>query len=86
MDITRVTESEFEETPGAIGEKALREPVAITKEGRDLLVLLSAEEYARLIRRGRKVFTLDDLPDEWLDAVEKSEMPAGLEHLDAELR
>lgn len=85
MDDTRVSIGEFEDSPGTVAENALREPVTITKQGRDHLVLLSAEEYARLKRRDRKVHTIDDLPDEWLEAVEKAQMPEGLENLDRDL-
>ncbi len=86
MNITRVTASEFQKSFGALSDKALREPVAITKQGRDHLVVLSAEEYARLTRRDRKVYAAGDLPDEWLEAVKAAKPPAGLEHLDEELK
>ncbi len=86
MTMTRVTASEFQKSIGAVSDRALREPVSITKQGRDHLVLLSAEEYARLKRRDRQVYTVDNLPDEWLEAVRNAKMPDGLEHLDAELK
>ena len=86
MTMTRVTASEFQKSIGAVSDRALREPVSITKQGRDHLVLLSAEEYARLKRRDRQVYTIDNLPDEWLEAVRNAKMPDGLEHLDAELK
>ena len=85
MEGTRVSIGEFEGSPGAVAENALREPVTITKQGRDHLVLLSAGEYARLKRRDRKVHTIDDLPEEWLEAVEKAQVPEGFEHLDRDL-
>ena len=49
--------------------------MAITKQGRDHLVLVSAAEYARLKRRDRKVGRAGDLPDEWLEVVRKAEVP-----------
>jgi prevent-host-death family protein len=85
MGMTRVTASEFQKAFGALSDKALREPVGITKQGRDHLVVLSAEEYARLTSRDRKVFTVGNLPDEWLEAVERSTMDPRHEHLNAEL-
>ena len=84
--MTRVTASEFQKAFGALSDKALQGPVAITKQGRDHLVVLSAEEYARLKRRDRIVHAAGDLPDEWLEAVQKAKMPRGLEHLNAELK
>ncbi len=86
MDVTRVTASEFQKAFGAMSDKALQGPVAITKQGRDHLVVVSAEEYARLKRRDRNVYAAGDLPDEWLDALRGAKMPVGLEHLDAELK
>lgn len=85
MEGPRVSIGVFEDSPGTVGENALREPITITKQGRDHLVLLSAEEYARLKRRDRKIHTIDDLPDEWLEAVDKAQMPEGLKHLDRDL-
>jgi prevent-host-death family protein len=84
--MTRVTASEFQKAFGALSDKALREPVSITKQGRDHLVVLSAEEYARLKRRDRHVYAAGDLPDEWLDAAEASEMSAAHDHLNADLK
>jgi prevent-host-death family protein len=74
-DMVRVTASEFQRSFGQVSDRALKETVAITKQGRDHLVLLSAEEYARLKRRDRKVGLAGELSDEWLDAVRKAEAP-----------
>jgi prevent-host-death family protein len=86
MDTTRVTETEFQRAFGAWADRAAAEPVTITKEGRDRLVVLSADEYARLKRRDRRVFTIDEISDAQIAAIEKSQMPPGHEHLDAELK
>lgn len=85
MEGAKVTIGEFEDSPSSIAENALREPVVITKQGRDHLVLLSAEEYARLKRRDRKVYAAEDLPEEWVEAIEKARVPDGLGHLDSDL-
>ena len=50
----RVTTAEFIKNYGALADKALSEPVTITKNGRDRLVVVSAEEYGRLMRRDRR--------------------------------
>ena len=67
-------------------DKALREPVAITKQGRDHLVVLSAEEYARLKRRDRAVYAAGYLPGELLETAERSSMDPRHDHLNAELK
>jgi prevent-host-death family protein len=72
----KVSASELQRSLGSISDTALREAVTITKQGRNHLVLLSYEEYARLLRRDRKVGLSGDLPDEWLDAVRTAEVPA----------
>lgn len=82
----RVTASQFQKAFGALSDRALREPVTITKQGRDHLVVLSAEEYARLKRRDRRVFAIEDLTDAELKAIKETRMPEGLEPLDAELK
>ena len=74
-DMVRVTASEFQRSFGQLSDRALKEAVAITKQGRDHLVLVSAEEFARLKRRDRKVGLAAALPDEWLAAVRKAEAP-----------
>ena len=81
----RVSASEFQKAFGAISDRALRQPVTITKQGRDHLVVLSAEEYARLKRRDRRAGLAADLPEEWADAVRTAEVPSEYADLDAEL-
>jgi PHD/YefM family antitoxin component YafN of YafNO toxin-antitoxin module len=82
-DPIRVTASEFHKSFGAVSDSALREPVTITKQGRDHLVVMAAQEYQRLERRDRIVRSIHDLPEEWLDAVANAEMDPGHDHLNA---
>ncbi len=86
MKSSRVTASEFQKAFGAVSDRALRQPVTITKQGRDHLVVLSADEYARLKRRDRRVGQAANLPEEWLDAVREAKVPDEYAHLDAELK
>jgi PHD/YefM family antitoxin component YafN of YafNO toxin-antitoxin module len=61
MEMVRMTEAELQQGFRALADRARREPVTITTpygttpDGRDELVVLSAEEYARLKRRDRRV-------------------------------
>jgi PHD/YefM family antitoxin component YafN of YafNO toxin-antitoxin module len=68
-----------------LADRALTEPVTITKNGRDRLVLLSAEEYARLKRRDRRVVRLEDFTDEEMALMAQYEPRAEDAHLDAEI-
>lgn len=47
--MTRVTATEFKNNIGAFSDAAMTSPVIITSHQRDRLVLLSAEEYRRII-------------------------------------
>ena len=86
MSSTRVTASQFQQSFGALSDKARHEPVVITKHGRDSLVVMSAEEWARLKRRDRRVGLAGDLPEEWIEAVQSSEVPEAYADLDAEVK
>lgn len=46
-----VTSREFQRHLGRYQDEALKEPVAITHHGRQRLVLVSVEEYQRLVER-----------------------------------
>ena len=82
--MNKVSASEFQRSLGSISDKAMREAVAITKQGRNHLVLLSYDEYARLKRRDRMVGLAGELSDAWLDAVRTAEAPAAPKRRKAE--
>jgi PHD/YefM family antitoxin component YafN of YafNO toxin-antitoxin module len=81
----RVTTAEFIKNDGSLADKALAEPLTITKNGRDRLVLVSAAEYDRLERRDRRAFRAEELSADEIALVAKAEVPAEHAHLDAEL-
>ena len=82
----KVSTAEFLKNYGALADKALAEAVTITKNGRDRLVVICADEYARLKRRDRRVVKLEDFTDDEMALIAKAEVPPGHEHLDAELK
>ena len=86
MHVTKVSASEFQQSFGALSDKARHEPVVITKHGRDSLVVMSAEEWARLKRRDRQVGLATELPEEWIEALRNAKVPDEFAHLDAELK
>jgi prevent-host-death family protein len=79
-----LTRSEFEERVGDALDKALSQPVIVTKHGRPKNVVLSYDEYQRLIARDRRVVRLEDWTQAEIAALESMRMEPGLEHLDAE--
>jgi PHD/YefM family antitoxin component YafN of YafNO toxin-antitoxin module len=82
----KVSTAEFIKNYGTLADKALTEPVVITKNGRERLVMLSAQEYARLKRRDRRVVRLEDFSDEEMALIARVEVPAEDAPLDAELK
>jgi prevent-host-death family protein len=55
LDVLKVSAAEFQSNIGRYRDLALRQPVAVTRNGRESCVLLSTEEYRRLKRRDREV-------------------------------
>jgi prevent-host-death family protein len=82
----RVTTADFIKHYGSLADRALAEPVTITKNGRDRLVVLSVEEYQRLKRRDRRVVAAGNLTEEEVTLIAMAEVPAEYAHLDEELK
>ena len=82
----RVSAAEFQRAFGQLSDKAIGQPLAITKHGRDHLVVLSAEEYARLKRRDRRVFAVEDLTAEEIARFEGVRMDPRHDHLNDDLK
>jgi prevent-host-death family protein len=72
MDMVRVTSAEFQKNFGQHQDAALRQPVVVTRNGRDRTVLISVEEYHRLKRRDRQVLELADFTAEDIAAIERT--------------
>ncbi|MDG4560690.1 MAG: type II toxin-antitoxin system Phd/YefM family antitoxin [Candidatus Competibacter sp.] len=85
MHDMKVSSAEFIKNYGQLADKALTEPVTITRNGHDRLVLLSVDEYNRLKRRDRQVYRAGDVPDDVLTALEATEAPAESEAAEREL-
>lgn len=81
----KVTTADFIKNYSRVSDKALSEPVTITKNGHDRLVVLSAEEYARLKRRDRSVILAGELTDEEIALIAAAKVPDEYAHLDEEL-
>lgn len=56
-------------------ERAMREPVVITKHGRESAVLISAETFHKLLNGYREVVPVADLEASVADAIINSEIP-----------
>jgi prevent-host-death family protein len=82
----RVPAADFQRNIGRYQDLALSRPVAVTRNGREGTVLISEEEYRRLMRRDRQVLGLDDFTADDLNALEKAEAPSAAAAFDHELK
>lgn len=80
----RVSSGELQKKIGQIQDLALVDPVTITNNGRDRLVMMSVEEYRRLKRRDRRVMGLEDFTEADLEALRKVEPSAAAAAFDHE--
>ena len=80
-----VSAAEFQRNFGRYQDEALKQPLSITRNGRDRLVVLAVEEYQRLKRRDRFVLKTEDLSDAEVQANTESGMDSCHDHLNAEL-
>jgi hypothetical protein len=70
---------------GRVQDLALAEPVTVTCNGRDRMVLLSTEEYNRLKRRDGEVLGLNDFSDTDIAAIQAVQPSAAAVALNQEL-
>lgn len=82
--MTKVTSGEFQREFGRYRALAQREAVVITNHGRDDVVLLGAEDYARLRRYEQKAFHVSQLPREVIDEFGKVQIPKAASKFDRE--
>jgi PHD/YefM family antitoxin component YafN of YafNO toxin-antitoxin module len=82
----KVSTTDFIKNYSTLADKALSEPVVITENDRDHLVVLSAEEYARLKRRDRRVVRLEDFTEAEMALIAGTEPSAEDARLDDELK
>jgi hypothetical protein len=71
----KVSSAEFHTHLGRHQDMARSQAGAITRNDRDRTVLISAQEYQRLMRRDRRVMTLDDFTDADIAALETTRAP-----------
>jgi PHD/YefM family antitoxin component YafN of YafNO toxin-antitoxin module len=60
---------------GYYTDEAMLRPVGIQRHGTTRVVMISLNEYERLLRRDRQVILTKDLDDETLEAILNAEIP-----------
>ncbi len=81
----KVSAADFQRNIGRYQDLALREPVAVTRNGRESCVLISTEEYYRLKRRDREVLGIEDFSEAEAEAVRRAQPSAESASYDDEL-
>lgn len=82
----KVSAAEFQRNIGRYQDVALRQPVAVTRNGRESTVLISIEEYNRLKRREREVLGLEDFSEADIAALEAARAPEAAKAFNPELK
>ena len=82
----KVGATEAQRNFGLYQDKALIQPVAITRNGRPRTVMISIEEYERLKRRDRQLFRTEEAPQDVVDAILNAEIPEDAKQFDHEVR
>jgi len=83
--VIKVSAAEFQRNFGRYTDMALKEPVAVTRNGRERNVMISTEEYDRLKLRDRRVLRLEDFTEEMIAEIEKAEPSPEAEAFNREL-
>lgn len=73
--MTKVTAGDFTREFGRFRALAHREPVVVTHHGRDDVVLIAADDYARLRRYEQKSLHVSQLPPSVVDELGSIEPP-----------
>jgi hypothetical protein len=81
----QVPAGEFQRHIGRYQDMALTQPVAVTRNGRERTVMISAEEYYRLKRRDRQVLGIADFTEADIAALEVTRAPEATKDFDYEL-
>ena len=82
----KVTAGEFQRDVARYQDMALTQPVGVTRDGRERIVLISATEFQRLKRRDRQVLTLVDFTEADMTALDATRAPESSKAFDAELQ
>jgi prevent-host-death family protein len=85
MFMVTVSSAEFQRHFGHYQDVALTEPISITRNGRERVIVLSVDEYHRLKRRDRQVLSLNDFTAADLQAIRAAEPPLEAAAFNSEL-
>ena len=81
----KVSSTEFHQNVGRYLDMAMREPITITKNGRNHTVLVSADFFETIMKR-RVARHVEDLDEAATKAIAEAQVPVRYAHLDDELK
>lgn len=84
-DADTVTSAEVQKNFGYWQDQALRKPVRVTRNGHPKIVLLAVEEYERLKRRDQQALRVEDLDNDIVDAIARTQPPKETARFDDEV-
>ena len=67
----RFTSIDLQRNVALVQDTALREPVTISYHGRDRLVIMPIAEFERLKRRDKLAIAIEELPEEFIQALQQ---------------
>ncbi len=82
----QVSSSDVQRDFGTYRTLAESAPVHVTHKDQPSVVILAADEYARLKRRDKVVMATEDLPEWLVDRIADAKVDPAHAHLDAETR
>lgn len=85
-EILEISAVEFQRELGRWQDEAMRRPLRITRHGRARLVLLSVEEFDRLMRRDRVAVRAEDLSQTQADMIAAARAPTETKEYDWEFQ
>ena len=80
-----VSATEFQKNFAKYQDAALVQPVSVTQNGRERIVVLSAETFRQMQRHTRDVLPIEALSDADIEAITRAEAPAEARRFDHEL-
>jgi prevent-host-death family protein len=83
--VITVSSAKFQRNFGQYQDLALTEPVTVTRNGRERIVVLSVDEYRRLKRRDRQVLGLEDFTEADAQVIRAAEPPPEASAFDHEV-
>ena len=86
METLKVSAADFQRNIGRYQDIALRQPVAVTRNGRESCVLISVEEFNRLKRRDREVLRISQFTEQDAENIINSHAPVEAQAFDDELK